>query len=197
MRKRKIDIIKIIRNDLKNDDGKVFFLKGEYCGGNSKCHGIFYFNNKDKPVIKVAKGNKTREQWLGILIHEYCHFLQWKYNVKAWKEFDRGSFSFDDVILQPKKNKRNIMLLLKLELDCEKRAVKLIKSNNLDINAQNYIQTANYILYKYAYLYKYYKWPTKHLIINEIIDIFPENFLMNARKYIDLPKEVLDLYSKN
>ena len=38
--------------------------------------------------LNLEVGTKNKK-WLDILVHEYCHFLQWKRNTKIWKEGSR------------------------------------------------------------------------------------------------------------
>ena len=67
---KKSKLYGIIKKDLKAYDGKILLYKGEYCGGNDRCYGMFEFNFKENPVIKVAIGNKSNERWFGVLIDQ-------------------------------------------------------------------------------------------------------------------------------
>jgi len=188
------EIFSIIKKDLSEHDGKIIFCKGEYCGGNSKCYGIFYFDSEDRPILKIAKGNKTKEEWFGIVIHEYCHFLQWRDNSKNWKEYDKNEFQFDTILCNPKKNRDKILILLKLEADCERRSVKIIRNNTL-IDAENYARMANAVLYKYAYLYKYYKWPQTNIKLPELYNLCPDKIIKSYKDYRNIPTEIVKAYA--
>jgi hypothetical protein len=189
------DLYKIVSKHIVEHDGKVVLCKGEYCSGYSKCYGVFYFDSKDRPIIKVATGKKTRKESLGILVHEYSHFLQWSTNCKLWQEFENAEFNFQDVISNPQKNKKNILLLLKLELDCEKRSVRLIKKNNL-LDDRYYCKVANSILYKYAYLYLHNKWPTNSMVGDaEILNSAPEKLLARYEDYFNIPEDIINKFS--
>jgi len=182
----------IIKKDLLEYNGKIIFCKGNYCGGDSQCQGIFYFNSKDEPVIKVAKGNVTTEESFGVLIHEYSHFLQWRDESRIWSEFDDHQFTFDDVILNPKKNKKNILLLIKLEADCERRSMKIIRKNSV-IDEKQYAQIANAVLYKYAYLYHYNKWPSSPKL-KKTYEMCPDRILKSYKDYLNIPEDVKAIY---
>ena len=143
-------------------------------------------------MIKIARGNTTQQEAFGVLIHEYSHFLQWRDNSKIWNEFDEKNFSFDDVILKPKKNKDKLLLLIKLEADCERRSIKIIRKNNI-IDDRVYAQMANAILYKYAYLYHYNTWP-KGIKLKQVYTICSDRILKSYKDYLNIPKDVKALY---
>lgn len=185
-------LFSIIKNDLREYDGRIIFCKGEYCGGESKCQGLFYLDSKQCPVIKVARGKASREEAFGVLIHEYCHFLQWRDGSSIWSEFNNKEFTFDDIILEPKKNKKNILLLIKLEADCERRSMKIIRQNNI-IDEKEYARTANAVLYKYAYLYRYGTWP-KGIKLREVYELCPDKLLKSYKDYLNIPQDVKALY---
>jgi len=143
-------------------------------------------------MIKVARGKTSQQEAFGVLIHEYSHFLQWRDQSKIWNEFDDNDFSFDNVILKPKKNKDKILLLIKLEADCERRSIRIIRKNNI-IDDKLYAQMANAILYKYAYLYHYSTWP-KGAKLKDTYTLCPDKILKSYKDYLNIPKDVKALY---
>jgi hypothetical protein len=52
--------------------------------GNIRCSG--YFDEESKELV-VAMNNTD---WLGILVHEYCHMTQWLDGVKVWTDGCEG-----------------------------------------------------------------------------------------------------------
>jgi hypothetical protein len=187
------EVFSIIKEDVESLDGKIVLLKGQYCGGKNKCSGLFYLNFKDEPIIKVAKGNLLEEEWFGILIHEYCHFLQWRDDLKAWNNFCDYDATYSQIILKPEKYKKELIALINLEINCEKCAAKIIKNNKL-FDHQKYIQSANAIIYKYAFLYKYGKWPDDNRSYKKIQKYAPTKILKSYREYLDIPKEIYMYY---
>lgn len=184
---------KLVKQDLADYDGKVILCKGEFVGGKSQCCGIFYFNAKSEPIIKVAMGKNSRDEWFGVLVHEYAHFLQWKFASKIWDKFQGGDFSFDTLILDPIKNRRKILTMIELEMDCERKAISLIKRFKLCNSVRLYAQQANAVLYKYAYLYKYARWPvanSRSVAQNLSVAILP-----TAKDYLSIPVELKDFLS--
>lgn len=153
------NVIGFVETELEALGGKVKFFKGKYCGGaKNKCVGLFYIDCKGYPVIKVAKGKQTEAEWLGVLLHEYNHLTQWRDNIPVWEKFCEQDGSCHDMIENPKKNKKALLDLMALELDCEKKTCYIIKDNKLFCHKE-YIQMANAVLYKYAFLIKHNYWP--------------------------------------
>ena len=114
---------------------KVKYLK---LYGNIKCSGYF---DEEVGVLAIAIG---REGWLGVLVHEYGHLTQWVEQCKAWTD-GAGTANIDHWLSG--KRVRNIKVALAktrdLELDNEKRSVKLIKQWDLPIDTKVYTRKAN------------------------------------------------------
>jgi hypothetical protein len=191
----KSDLYQYILNDIEDYDGKIVFCKGKYCGGDNQCAGIFYIDSKDQPVLKVATKTTLPEEWIGALIHEYCHFIQWRDDCKEWRDFELKGLAFSEIIQTPKKYKKELLVLLNLELDCEKKVVSILGKKNLFLDKKKYVQTANAILYKYGFLYKEGKWP----IINKnrfekITELCNTKLFSDPLQYTDLPIKIKDFF---
>jgi len=187
------DVYSIIKEDLEDLDGKLIFVKGRYCGGKSKCSGLFYLDSKDNPVIKVAKGGLDEEECFGVLLHEYCHFMQWRDNSKYWESFCNYDVTYSQILLKPEKYKLALTVLMDLEINCERLAVKIIKNNNL-FDHKTYAQSANAILYKYAFLYNFNKWPEDSRTYKKVQDLAPNRILKSYKEYLDIPKKIIEYY---
>lgn len=187
------EVFSIIQEDLESLDGKIIFVKGNYCGGKSKCSGLFYMDANDNPVIKVAKGKLSEDKWFGILLHEYCHFLQWRDDVKTWSQFCDNDVTYSQIILKPTKYKKELLLLMALELDCEKRAYNIIKNNKL-FDYEEYARNANAILYKYAFLYNFNKWPEDNKKYTKVSKFCANKLLKTSKDYLNIPKEIIEYY---
>jgi hypothetical protein len=107
----------------------------------------------------VATG-KSVAQWTPVLAHEFCHFLQWKESSKVWKDItftvDKRTYDSTTVIdewLGGKDFSKEVLdkafdAVMKLELDCERRTVNLLRKLKAPINIKEYIQKANsYVLF--------------------------------------------------
>lgn len=183
----------IIKEDIESLDGKIILLKGNYCGGKNKCSGLFYMDSNDNPIIKVAKGKLLDEEWFGILIHEYCHFLQWRDDCITWNNFCNYDITYLQIILKPEKYKKELISLMNLEIDCERRATNIIKNNKL-FDHKKYAQSANAIIYKYAYLYKYNKWPDDNRKYKKVQEFCPNKILNSYKDYLNIPERVYNYY---
>jgi hypothetical protein len=183
----------IIKKDLKAYDGKILLYKGEYCGGNDRCYGMFEFNFKDIPIIKVAVGNKTNERWFGVLIHEYCHFLQWREQSKLWTDFEDSNFNIEEIINNPKKFKKEILTLIRLEADCERRVVQLIRKYGL-FDEKEYAKEANAVLYKYGFLYTDHFWPKGNPELRNCEELCPDRIHRSYLKYLEIPEDLYDIF---
>jgi hypothetical protein len=186
-------VFNIIEKDIDSLDGKIILLKGSYCGGKSKCSGLFYMDSNDNPIIKVAKGKLQEEEWFGVLIHEYCHFIQWRDDTRLWNRFCDYDVTYSQIISKPEKYKKELMALMELEIDCEKRSFNIIKNNQL-FNYPVYAQSANSILYKYAMLYKYNKWPDDNRKYKKVQDFCPKRILKSYKEYLNIPEQVYNYY---
>ena len=186
-------VFDIIKEDIESLDGRIILLKGNYCGGKSKCSGLFYMDANDNPIIKVAKGSLKEEEWFGVLIHEYCHFLQWRDNSCLWNNFCDHDITYSQILLKPQKYKKELIALFELEINCEKLAVKIIKNNNL-FDHKYYARTANSILYKYAMLYKYDKWPEDNRKYKKVEEFCPNKILKSHKEYLNIPEKIFNYY---
>jgi hypothetical protein len=187
------DVFSIIKEDLEDLEGKLIFVKGRYCGGKSQCSGLFYLDSKDNPVIKVAKGGLDEDEWFGVLLHEYCHFMQWRDNSKYWERFCNYDVTYSQILLKPERYKVALAALMELEINCEKSAVKIIKKNNL-FDHKKYAQSANAILYKYAFLYNFNKWPEDGRTYKKVQDAAPNRLLKSYKEYLNIPKKIVEYY---
>jgi hypothetical protein len=183
----------IIKEDIESLDGRIILLKGNYCGGKSKCSGLFYMDSNDNPIIKVAKGNLAEDDWFGVLIHEYCHFIQWRDDTPLWNRFCDYDITYSQIILKPEKYKKELAALMELEIDCEKSAARIIKNNEL-FDHKKYSQSANAIIYKYAFLYQYGKWPNDNRKYQKVQEFCPKRILKSYKEYINIPEQVYNYY---
>ena len=121
---------------------------------NIRCTG--YCEPDDLKELAVAKNDQN---WLMTLVHEYAHLTQWIDQCKEWKD----TYEIDNVDdwLNGKDMpniKKALSVTRDLELDNEKRSVKLIKRWNLPIDVKVYTRKANAYICFYNYLYYTRRW---------------------------------------
>ena len=161
-----------------------------YCGPNIKCSGYF---DSDGKVLVVSMNSKDA---LGILVHEYCHLTQWQDGIELW---DIANVSLGKVErwLQGKRVNhiaKHLAHSRDLELDNERRSLKMMRKWKLSINEEDYVKKANAYVHFYNWLYYSRSWskpgnsPYKNV---NIISIMSGKFNM---KYDQMPRKVFDTF---
>lgn len=157
-----------------------------------KCGGYF---DETRKVLVVA--TKTTS-WFAILVHEFAHLTQWVDNCKPWQELGNSLEKVSDWLNG--KEVRGIKTALAkardLELDNEKRTVKLIRKWNLPIDIKEYTQKANAYVQLYNWMYYTRRWcsvknsPYRN---SAIYKEMPSTFRMN---YKIMPEKYKKLYER-
>lgn len=185
---------------------KLSFRRGRRVnsGDNVLCSG--YFDDHGMARLSVATGDGL-EHWLPVLVHEFCHMQQWKENTEVWrnaKEEKLFAWLGGKITL----SKRGLMTQFRyardLELDCERRSVRMIERWRLPIDIPAYIKAANAYLAFYAVLRDHQIWYVEAPYrVPQILKIMPARFMTKyqldypPRQYIDLalhycaPKRVM------
>ena len=121
---------------------------------NVKCSG--YFDETGKTLVVAI----NRPDWVEILAHEYSHLTQWVEKIPVWLEAEQSLGKVWEWL--DGKNVRNIdkhvAVARDLELDNEKRSVKVIKKFKLNVDLENYVRKANAYVMFYNWLRKTRKW---------------------------------------
>lgn len=99
-----------------------------------------------------------------VFLHEYCHFLQFIENVPKWKDWLNGVDGFNQWLKGREYPKYQVRLfrrkIQEMELNCEKRAVRLVKKYKLPVELDKYVKMANAYLFSYILFEKFRKWPS-------------------------------------
>lgn len=164
-----------IKCDLRN-------TKSVKLSGNIRCSGWFDSDGKE---LVVSMG---REDGLHILVHEYGHLTQWLDSLdnkhELW-DLSTDSLGKVDAWLGGKRVHhiaRHLGVARDLELDNEKRSVKLIKKWNLSIDTKEYIKRANAYVQFYNWMYFTRRWckSTNRPYDNvTVVEAMPTTFRMN------------------
>lgn len=159
---------------------------------SSHAHSYFTESNGVVPNFRVNYFKNDFNFYLPTFIHEYCHFLQWKnksvYFTKGIKSTERYykwlGGETEDVDISDLRN------IQKMELDCDRRAIKIIKKNSINIDLQQYIQESNSYILAHNYVHESRKYfstfpyakdcvrttvPTKHLGMTQLGMHIPEH----------------------
>lgn len=164
-----------VKCELKNT--KYVKVDGIPCSG-------FFEDGKDEVRLVCAMNKKNAFE---ILVHEYCHMTQWNEGIKIWKTSSTALSKISEWLEgKPVRNIKNaIQKAIDLELDNEKRAVKIIKAWDLNIDTKSYIKKANAYLQFYQYMLVSRKWskPNNSPYTNKnIVELMPANFRLDYTK---------------
>lgn len=149
------------------------------------CSGYF-----DEKTLAVATKKDTRLEWVLILLHEFCHLKQWAEDAPCWVS-DKNSLDIVEGWVMENKTFSKKRLLngfrnaVAVELDCEKRTIKLAKKYEIKFNRKVYIQQANAYLYSYVYALHNRQWCRAPYNNQEIWTKMPEVFLKTSQDYFD------------
>lgn len=187
-------IVKVVR-ELLNYDFSVLLYNLEQL--EDSCGGWCWIDDDNREFAVAMKHHMGFE----ILIHEYCHFLQWKNDRKLW---DKSMATYDilfDWLTNPVldflpeiKNRifsdneldQSLHDIVEIEHDCEKRVLKLVKNNpieNFDIN--KYIRAANAYLWSYHLNRELRKRPLKPIYSQRVLEHMPYTFNTDLSFYLD------------
>lgn len=180
-----IEIFDMISRELAEYGGKIIVQKTKYAYYRNKKTSESYFiypgiHDCKNPIIVIGTRLNSKI-FISTLIHEYCHFLQWKNQITVWKKYEK-----------------NKSLKLELEKDCEKKTVKLIKKLKLEneLNLKDYIQNANTILWFYKIEKLIFDLNILNIRNSKIIDMMPDDYIMDIDSYSRISKDVLLEYLK-
>ena len=184
--------LKMVDRDCQKYGVKLVLSDTEFLtDGGLEYRGCFSEDHKRSGNELCVAVKKDINAWLQILVHEYAHMTQWKEGVPCWKADVNGEGALEllDTWLQggkvsDKDVDEAIKLSILVELDCERRAVNLIKKYDLPIDVSLYIKKANaYILFYHA-VKKYRKWyDPKFSDFPGVAELMPDN--LDEMDYLD------------
>lgn len=192
MTSREKQFIKFVKSECKKYGVKCELRNTSYLklSGNIKCSGYF---DEEEPSLVCSM---NRPDWIEILAHEFAHLTQWVDQIPLWKKSMVSMVKVDDWLGGAKIHniKKHLAVVRDLELDNEKRAVKIIKKFGLDIDIDRYIQKANAYVHFYNRMGDTRRWantinsPYKN---KRLISAMPANFRMD---YTKIPKKIEKIY---
>lgn len=178
----------------------IEFVKRKYLTKNS--YSYFMDSNGTVPNFRITYFDDYDFQDCFItFVHEYCHFLQWK---ESSELFSKSDASIEKLInwLDYKTDKfdiRHLRTIQKMELECDKKASKLIKSKNLKIDLEKYIKQSNSYILSYNYVYENrYFFKEAGYAIPEALDYIPKRHFRVSELGKNIPehREIFMKYSK-
>jgi hypothetical protein len=110
----------------------VFTKKSKINGSNGYFTSV---GDNGKPEIKVALMGKSWPKRIQLIIHEYCHYWQWREGFLGHKD-DEGNIAYGRLLegetLTPREAKKASALVRISEYDCEIRTAELFNRWNLN-----------------------------------------------------------------
>ena len=159
--------------------------------------GWFGAEEGEKELVVALKHHMGFE----ILLHEYCHFLQWKTDRKLW---DKSQLTYDvlfdwinypvfvyspiikDCKTSEQELDQSLHDILELEHDCEKRVLKLVKNCPIeDFDTDKYIRAANAYLWSYHINRELRKRPKNPIYSERVLEHMPNVFNPELSFYLD------------
>ena len=102
------------------------------------CSGYF---DDEKKLLAIST-ERPCKSFVEIFAHEYCHYIQWKNNTKIWQS-SFTAIDYLDPFYHGKNVSKSIRAIQRLERDCERRVLKLIEKNIVELNYEDYVRGAN------------------------------------------------------
>lgn len=135
--------------------GVAVLLKPEprVANGDLLCSGYF---DGDSKVLAVATG-RNESDWLGVMLHEYCHLTQWAESQALWHRYDEGMWGWLEGkrVRDPEKAVRSVQAL---EEDCERRTIRLIQEIEAPVDLERYVRGANAYIHFHNTILETRKW---------------------------------------
>jgi phosphorylcholine metabolism protein LicD len=188
MNKKEKEFVKYVKSECKKYGVKCDLRKTKYVrlSGNIKCSGYF---DEDAPALVCSM---NRKDWIEILAHEFSHLTQWVEQIDIWKKCMVSMPLVDDWLQgeDVPNIKKHLAVSRELELDNEKRSVRIIKKFGLDVDIDNYIKKANAYIFFYTRLLATRKWATPNnspYTNKRIIEKMPTYF---RRDYSIIPSKI-------
>lgn len=126
-----------------------------------------------------------------ILIHEYCHFLQWKNDREFWESSVDYDLLFDwisdpNLVIPDDDLDKSLKTILTIEHDCESRVLKLVKHNPIeDFDTNKYIRAVNAYLWSYQINRELRKSPIRPIYTDRVMEQMPDTFNLDLSYYLD------------
>lgn len=193
----KLNFTSKIVKDLLKHGFSVFLHNKEHLDGYG---GWFGTDIGEEEFVVAMKHHMSFE----IMIHEYCHFLQWKYDREFW---DNSSEHYDllfdwisdqNLVATEEDLVKSLNTILSIEHDCEKRVLKLVQNNPIeDFDQDKYIRAVNAYLWSYHINKELRQRPKNPIYSKRVLEHMPNTFNTDLNFYLDknnlpsLSKQVL------
>lgn len=186
------NFIKIAYSNLNHDEISV---KKFYNNIDPNFSYQGYFDEEEKEIGISMK----KQRWLSMFVHEYAHYLQWKFDNPTYTAYN--TLSTDPIILVENyvKNqlsynnqiKKAFTIIRKNEADCDSIACKLIKKHKLPIDLNLYKKEANLQLVFYHCVEQTKKWNINNFYNSKLMNLMPSKIQHNYA--IKIPDKIMSV----
>ena len=177
--------IKIVRELLRHNFSVLLYNLEQL---EDSCGGWCWIDDEKREFAVAMKHHMGFE----ILIHEYCHFLQWKNDRKFWDStLSTYDLLFDwivdkESVVSEEDLEQSFRDIMSIEHDCEKRVLKLVKHNPIeDFDTDKYIRAVNAYLWSYHLNKELRQRPVNPIYSERVIPHMPDTFNENLSYYLD------------
>ena len=186
--------VKIVRELLDHNFSVLLYNTEQLADA---CGGWCWIDDDEKEFAVAMKHHMGFE----ILIHEYCHFLQWKTDRKLWnKSMSTYDILFDwisypslavspfvkDYKVTPEELDQSLHDILEIEHDCEKRVLKIVKNCPIEnFDTDKYIRAANAYLWSYHLNRELRLRPKRPIYSERVLEHMPSIFNNDLSFYLD------------
>lgn len=180
------EFVEFVKKDCKEKGVRLHLPESKYVVmDRTRVSGYFTDN---PPVLAVAM-NREFMEWFPTLVHEYCHMLQWYEGARVWENAGKSEFLWPWLAkkrsLTAKQAKQMALWAMSVELDCERRVVKMIRRHKLPLDLKWYCRQANAYIYFYHLVYLHRRWyevGKEPYNTPEIVDSMPAHLWGNHRR---------------
>ncbi len=124
-----------------------------------------------------------RADWLGVLAHELSHLRQFIERPAFFRGAIAEVNTFESWVLGklPRLKARRLRTITRaiqrLELDAERRALKMIRTFNLLDDVSGYVRKANFYVWQHEIARRVGKWPRYGIALGGVIGLLPERLM--------------------
>jgi len=172
-------------------------------------HAVSGYFDEDNKEIVLGTGGRVAT-WLPALVHEVCHFDQWREGCAVWRDFTYPTGGDCGVIWDAwisSKSKRYTPAVIcdmlrrvrNCEIDCERRTLRVIADLMLPVDAAAYAQRANSYIYFYNYATIRKQWWVRGkapYASPQICAMMPHVILEDNSAYDTISPELVLMYDK-
>ncbi len=184
--------IEFVKSECKKYGVVLSLRNTRYVKAGEKIKASGYFDESVPTLVCAIK----KSDFLPILVHEYAHLTQWVDQIPIWKKSYKSLIKVNEWLCgkEVRSIKDHLAVCRDLELDNEKRSVKIIKKHRLPIDVKDYTRRANAYVQFYNYLAISRKWSdSKNTPYTNrvLIEAMPCRFNMD---YTTLPKKIEKIF---